>query len=141
MKRREDVLRYLTTVPLFSACTKKDLALLARHSEHLTVPAGTRMTTEGRVGYEFYVILDGKASVERDGREVNILGPGDFFGELSLLDRAPRNATVTAVTDVETVMLGQREFSAALDLVPSLAHKLLIGLARRIHTIEDQRVN
>jgi CRP-like cAMP-binding protein len=99
------------------------------------------MTTEGRVGYEFYVILDGKASVERDGREVNILGPGDFFGELSLLDRAPRNATVTAVTDVETVMLGQREFSAALDLVPSLAHKLLIGLARRIHTIEDQRVN
>lgn len=141
MKRREDVVGYLTKVPLFSACSKKDLALIARHSERLTMAPGTAMTKEGRVGYEFFVILEGKVAVERNGKKLNTLGPGDFFGELSLLHRAPRNATVTAVDNVEVLMLGQREFSALLDVVPSLAHKLLVGLARRIHETEAERVN
>jgi CRP/FNR family transcriptional regulator, cyclic AMP receptor protein len=99
------------------------------------------MTTEGRVGYEFYVIIDGKATVTRAGKQIAVLGAGDSFGELSLLDRAPRNATVTAETDVDTLILGQREFSALLDLVPTMAHKLLIGLARRIHDVDAQKVN
>ena len=141
MARREDLFQYLTKVPLFSACSKKDLALVAKHSEHVSIPAGTEMTKEGTVGYEFYVILEGKASVKRGRKQINVLGPGDFFGELSLLDRSPRNATVTAVTDIDAVVLGQREFSAALDLVPALAHKLLTGLARRIHAIDSHRVN
>ena len=141
MARRADVLGYLTNTPLFSACSKKDLALVARHSEHVTIPAGTQMTTEGRTGYEFYVIIDGKAAVTRDGKQVNILGPGDSFGELSLLDRAPRNATVTAETAIDAVILGQREFTALLDLVPTLAHKLLVGLARRIHQVDAASVN
>jgi CRP/FNR family transcriptional regulator, cyclic AMP receptor protein len=141
MARRDDVLAYLTKVPLFSAVSKKDLATVAKHSEHLTIRAGTEMTTEGRVGYEFYVIIDGKASVTRAGKEIAVLGPGDSFGELSLLDRAPRNATVTAVTDIDALILGQREFSALLDIIPTLAHKLLIGLARRIHDVDAQKVN
>ena len=141
MARREDVLGYLTRTPLFSACSKKDLALVSKHSEHLTIPAGTEMTTEGKVGYEFYVIVDGKATVSKSGKQVAVLGPGDSFGELSLLDRAPRNATVTADTSCEVVLLGQREFNALLDIVPTLAHKLLIGLARRIHEVDSQKVN
>ncbi len=141
MARRDDVLAYLTKVPLFSACSKKDLAMVAKHSEHLTVKAGTEMTTEGRVGYEFYVIIDGKATVTREGRQINVLGPGDSFGELSLLDRAPRNATVTAETEIDALILGQREFSALLDIVPTLAHKLLVGLARRTHAVDGQKVN
>ena len=141
MARREDVLGHLTRTPLFSACSKKDLTTVSKHSEHLKVPAGTEMTTEGKVGYEFYVIIDGKAKVTRKGRQVALLGPGDSFGELSLLDRAPRNATVTAETDLDVVLLGQREFNALLDIVPTLAHKLLIGLARRIHEVDGQKVN
>ena len=141
MARRDEILDHLTKVPLFSACSKKDLALVARHSEHLTVQAGTEMTTEGRVGYEFFVIIDGKATVTRGGKQVNVLGPGDSFGELSLLDRAPRNATVTAETDIDALILGQREFSGLLDIVPTLAHKLLVGLARRIHAMDAQKVN
>ena len=141
MKRREDVVAYLGRVPLFSACTKKDLQHIAKYSDRVQVPAGTKLTQEGRVGYEFYVILDGKVSVSRDGREVNTLGPGDAFGELALLDRAPRNATVEAVTEVDALVMGQREFTAALDVVPTLAHKLLVGLARRIHDIDAHAVN
>ncbi len=141
MKRREDVLAYLGNVPLFSACTKKDLQHIAKYSDRVKVPPGTKMTQEGRVGYEFYVILDGKASVIRNGSEVNTLGPGDAFGELALLDRAPRNATVEAVTEIDALVMGQREFSAALDVVPTLAHKLLTGLARRIHQIDAQSVH
>ena len=141
MARREDVLAYLTKVPLFSAVSKKDLATISKHSEHLTIKAGTEMTTEGRIGYEFYVIIDGKASVTRGGTQVAVLGPGDSFGELSLLDRAPRNATVTAETDIDAVILGQREFSALLDIIPTLAHKLLVGLARRIHDVDAHKVN
>lgn len=141
MARRDDVLTHLTKVPLFSACSKKDLALISKHSEHLKIPAGTEMTTEGRVGYEFYIIVDGKATVHRNGRKVNTLGAGDAFGELSLLDRAPRNATIKAETEVDAVVLGQREFSALLDIVPTLAHKLLVGLARRIHDMDAKQVN
>ena len=141
MARREDVLGYLTKTPLFSACSKKDLALVSKHSEHLKIPAGTEMTTEGRIGYEFYVIIDGKASVTKKGKQVALLGPGDSFGELSLLDRSPRNATVKAESDMDIVLLGQREFNALLDLVPTLAHKLLVGLARRIHEVDDEKVN
>lgn len=141
MSRRAEVLDYLAKVPLFSACSKKDLAFVARHSERVTLPAGTAVTKEGRVGYEFFVLLKGDASVTRGGTKLTTLGPGDFFGELSLLHRAPRNATVTTVGDAELLVLGQREFSALLDLVPSLAHKLLVGLARRIHETEAGRVN
>ncbi|MBW3614794.1 MAG: cyclic nucleotide-binding domain-containing protein [Actinobacteria bacterium] len=141
MKRREEVVDYLTQVPLFSACSKKDLALIARHSDRITMPAGTAITKEGRVGYEFFILLEGKASVERAGKKIATLGPGDFFGELSLLHRAPRNATVAAVGDVEVLVLGQREFSGLLEAVPSLAHKLLAGLARRIHDTEAGEAN
>ena len=141
MKRREDVLAYLAKSALFSACTKKDLQHIAKYSDRVHIPAGTKMTQEGRIGYEFYVILEGKASVSKGGKEVNVLGEGDSFGELALLDRAPRNATVEAATDVEALVMGQREFSAALDVVPTLAHKLLIGLARRIHEIDAKSLN
>ena len=141
MARREDVLGHLTRTPLFSACSKKDLALVSKHSEHLKIAAGTEMTTEGKVGYEFYVIIDGKATVTRQGKQVAVLGAGDSFGELSLLDRSPRNATVKAESDMDIVLLGQREFNALLDLIPTLAHKLLVGLARRIHEVDNEKVN
>lgn len=139
--RRSDLTEKLSRVPLFSACSKKDLDHLARYSERVNVPAGTAMMQEGRIGYEFYIIIEGKAAVIKKGKEVAVLGPGNFFGELALLDRAPRNATVTATTDVDAILLGQREFSAALDLVPTLAHKLLVGLARRIHETDTGSVN
>ena len=130
----------LGTVPLFSACSKKDLQLLSKRTERVHVPPGKVLVREGAAGAEFFVILDGEAEVTRHGRRVAILGPGDFFGDLALLDRAPRNATVTAKTDAELAVLGQREFAAMIDEVPGFAHKLLSGLAHRLREFDAKTV-
>ncbi len=133
MKRQEDsFVAHLAKVPLFAACTTKDLKLVAKRAEDISVPAGKVLVSEGDTGTEFFVILEGEAKVTRHGQEVAKLAPGAFFGDLALLDRAPRNAAVVAETDVELAVLGQREFSALIDEVPGFAHKLLAGLARRL---------
>jgi CRP-like cAMP-binding protein len=131
---------HLAEVPLFSACSKKDLQQVARRAEDVRVETGKVLVNEGSAGAEFFVIVEGNAKVTRHGQEVATLGPGDFFGDLALLDRAPRNATITAATPMELVVLGQREFSALIDEVPGFAHKLLAGLARRLRAYDAQTV-
>jgi CRP-like cAMP-binding protein len=121
---------------MFSACSRRDLQLIARHAENITVPAGKVLMQEGRNGDEFFIVANGKAAVTRNGREVAVLGAGDCFGELALLDRAPRNATVTATTDLEVFILGRREFNGLLAEVPTLSHKLMVGMARRLHELD-----
>lgn len=138
---KQDYLEHLADVPLFAACSKKDLKLLARRAENVTVGAGTELVREGRPGHEFFVIADGRATVRRKNRKLASLQKGDFFGELALLDRAPRNATVVADTDMELFVLGQREFAGVIDEVPGLAHKLLAGMARRLREADAQRVH
>jgi CRP-like cAMP-binding protein len=130
----------LAEVPLFSACSKKDLQLLSKRTERVHVPPGKVLVREGAAGAEFFVILAGEAEVSRHGRGVATLGPGDFFGDLALLDRAPRNATVTAKTEMELAVLGQREFAAMIDEVPGFAHKLLSGLAHRLREFDAKTV-
>jgi CRP/FNR family transcriptional regulator, cyclic AMP receptor protein len=138
MAKHDTFTDHLAQVPLFSACSKKDLQAVAKRAEDVNVEAGKVLVSEGAAGAEFFVILDGQAAVSRHGQEVATLGPGDFFGDLALLDRAPRNATITAKTPMELVVLGQREFSALIDEVPGFAHKLLAGLARRLRAFDAQ---
>ena len=131
MARSDPFVDTLATVPLFSACSKKELQMVAKSADHVTVPPGNVVVTEGAAGTEFFVILDGRAHVERHGREVASLGPGSFFGDLALLDRAPRNASVIADTELEVARVGQRAFDALLEQ-PGFSKKLLAGLARRL---------
>ena len=131
---------HLAEVPLFSACTRKDLSVVARRAEDVHVGQGKVLVTEGAAGTQFFVIIEGTARVERHGRKVAELGPGGFFGDLALLDRAPRNATVVAQTPMELVVLGQREFSGLIDDVPGFARKLLAGLARRLREHDAKTV-
>jgi CRP/FNR family cyclic AMP-dependent transcriptional regulator len=138
MAKRDEFTEHLATVPLFSACSKKDLQAVAKRAEDVKVDVGKVLVSEGAAGAEFFVILDGTAKVSRHGHDVAALGPGDFFGDLALLDRAPRNATITATSPMELVVLGQREFSALIDDVPGFAHKLLAGLARRLRAYDAQ---
>lgn len=137
---KRDYLDHLAEVPLFAVCGKNDLRLIARRAENVTVRKGKELVTEGKPGHEFFVIAGGTATVKRKGKRVAALKKGDYFGELALLDRAPRNATVVADTDMELFVLGQREFSGLLDEVPGLAHKLLTGMARRLRDADAKTV-
>jgi CRP/FNR family transcriptional regulator, cyclic AMP receptor protein len=138
MARRDAFTEHLASVPLFSACSKKELALVAKRAEDVSVEPGKVLVREGAAGDQFFVIVEGTAEVSRHGQNVAELGPGAFFGDLALLDRAPRNATVTAVTPMELVILGQREFAGIIDEVPGFAHKLLAGLAHRLRQYDAQ---
>ena len=140
MAKRDSFMDVLASVPLFSACSTKDLGLVAKRGEDVKVDAGKVLVSEGAAGAEFFVIIEGTASVTRHGQEVAKLGAGAFFGDLALLDRAPRNATIMAETPMELVVLGQREFSALIDDVPGFAHKLLAGLARRLRENDAKTV-
>jgi CRP-like cAMP-binding protein len=131
MARPDPFVETLATVPLFSACSKKELQMVAKAADHLTVAPGQVVVTEGAAGTEFFVILDGRARVERHGKEVASLAAGSFFGDLALLDRAPRNASVVADSELELAKIGQRAFDDLLDH-PGFSKKLLAGLARRL---------
>lgn len=133
MPRQKDTkLEHLSKVRLFSACTKKELELIGKASDEITVPEGKVLVEQGKPGFEFYLILGGEAVVKRNNKKIATLGPGGSFGELALLTRLPRNATVQAGSDMELLVLGQREFSGLLDEVPGMAHKLLASMAERL---------
>jgi CRP/FNR family cyclic AMP-dependent transcriptional regulator len=138
MRARSSYLDHLAQVPMFSACSKKDLQTIGRASDEVKVAQGKTLVTEGSPGHEFFLILEGSASVTRNGRKIATLGPGQYFGELALLDRGPRSATVTADTDLEVLVLGQREFAGVLDEVPGLARKLLAAMATRLREADTK---
>lgn len=118
--------------PLFEGLSRKQLADLARLSDDLEMPAGTVLCKEGSRGQEFFVIVDGEAEVSRAGKRIATLGPGDFFGEIALLERVNRTATVTAISPVRFFIVSDRAFQAVLDLDPTIERKVLRALARRV---------
>ena len=137
-RRTAQYLTSLAGVPLFSALSQRDLGRIARLGEEIEVEAGTRLVDEGATGDQFFVILRGRAKVTRRGRRVASLSTGESFGELSLLDRGPRTATVTAETRMELLVLGQRQFSGLLDDAPGFSRKLLAGMARRLREADSR---
>lgn len=136
MGKREQYNKHLAEVPMFSACTKKELGEVSRHVETIHYTEGQNLVTEGEKAEEFFVLVSGKAKVFRNGRELAVLGAGDWFGELALLDKAPRNATITAVTPVEVFVLSQRSFRGLLAEVPTISWRLMTGMARRLHELD-----
>ncbi len=130
----------LRGVQMFSACTDKELAQIARACDEIAVEADAVVVEEGTAGEGFYLIVTGEADVTRGGRSVATVGAGQYFGELSLLDEAPRNASVTARTAMTLLRLRRREFSAVLDSWPGVAHKLLQQMARRLRQADEQAV-
>ena len=131
----------LRGVQMFSACTDKELAQIARACDELVVEDGAVIVEEGAAGEDFFLVGTGEAVVVRGGRTVATLGSGQYFGELSLLDDAPRNATVSAVTAMTLIRLRRREFSAVLDSWPGVAHKLLQQMARRLREADEQSIS
>ena len=122
----------LVTVPLFAACSKRDCEIIARHALLVDVPAGMDVVEEDTPGDAFFFVVEGQATVRRSKRRVATLGPGAYFGELALLDPAPRDATVTADTPMTLGVLGARSFRSLIRELPALNEKLLRGLVRRL---------
>ena len=131
MTKRSDIANRLSDVKLFKHCTKGDLRIVARHAEITTAAEGSTVIRQGDHGDAFFLLLSGRATIERDGVTVGQLGPGDWFGELALLDPAPRAATITVQSDAELAVLGTRMFRVLLRELPALATALLASLARQ----------
>jgi CRP-like cAMP-binding protein len=121
---------------MFTACNKKELGRLAAVAQERRVPSGTVLTKEGEPGDEFFVVAEGMAEASIKGRKVGTIPAGSFFGELSLLDRGPRTATVTAELPTRLVVIAARDFDKVLDEVPSIALKIMRGLATRIRSAD-----
>lgn len=129
----------LANVPLFSTCTKRELARIASLVEEVDAPTGKMLVRQGDPGRECFVIAEGKAKASIRGKLSIVLGPGSFFGEMSLLDQGPRSATVTAETDMRLLVLGSREFSSLVNEVPVVAVRMMRGLAERLRQAERQQ--
>jgi CRP-like cAMP-binding protein len=122
----------LKSIWLFSSCTGSELRKIRSSLDEIEVPRGKVLVEEGRIGLEFFLIVTGKAAVTRNGKKVATLGPGDYFGELALLDRRPRSATVTSETDLDVLVLSQRQFNGLLQSVPTIGRKMLSAMAGRL---------
>lgn len=131
----------LRDIWMFSACSASQLRTIRRAIEEVVVPPGRVLCEEGSVGREFFFIVEGTAAVRRNGRKVATLGPGQYFGELSLLDRKPRSASVTSETEMTVLVLEQRRFNGLVDDMPALSHKLLVAMAERIRAADTRALN
>jgi len=132
---RQATVDRLKTVDQFEGCTRAQLQEVARLAEQVQVGEGEVLAKEGRIGREFFLILTGTVGVTQRGRRVNTLGPGDFFGELAALNPGPRNATVIALSDVDVLIIGPREFAAMAD-IPGFRDALLKSMASRLRTVD-----
>ena len=130
----------LGRVPLFSQCSKVELRQVAKLGTRVEVVAGTKLTSEGSAGRESFLLLEGEADCAVRGATVAVLGPGDFFGELSLIDGEPRSATITASSPLSVTVLSAGEFHDLLRAAPSIALKLLVTLAGRLRDAQASAV-
>ena len=129
--------RHLRSVPLFADLSRRELEVVGQAATDLELPAGRVLITEGSSGHEMFVVTDGTLDVTADGEHLAEIGPGEFVGEMALLTHCPRNATVTATTDVTVIHLDGRAFSAMLEKAPQIAVKMLPVVAGRVAGRED----
>ncbi len=138
MFNRSAYVTNLAEIPLFRACSKRELGDLARRAERVDASAGTVLVEEGAKAVEFFVITSGAAKVIRGGRTVAKLGPGDHFGELGVLADQRRSATVVATEDISLVVLARAEFLGAIAEIDTLSRKLLAGLAAQVIELDKK---
>lgn len=135
MAEREEMARtveLLGGIPLFASLTEKQLKVVAQTAQEKTIPAGGTVVRQGEKGIGLYIILDGEVVVERAGKKVATLRPGQFFGEMALIDEEPRTADVRAVTAVRCLLLARWEFWSVFADKPEVIRALLVETVRRL---------
>ncbi len=128
----------LKELPMFEECSERQLRSIARIARVFDAPAGTVITRVGEPGNEFYLILDGTVSVDLSVAKPVSLRPGEFFGEMSLLDGDPRSATVVTDTPVRLLVINRENFSVLRREVPDFTQILLVTLSRRVRQSEQR---
>jgi len=126
----------ISAVPLFAQCGRGDLQGLAALMDEVDVPAGYVLMRQGDIGREMFVVASGRVIVERDGQQINDLGPGGVIGEMALVSEAPRSATVRAVEPTRLFVAGHREFHSLMDAHPTIRMRVLEGMASKIRSLE-----
>jgi CRP/FNR family transcriptional regulator, cyclic AMP receptor protein len=134
--RADTKVELIRNLPLFELCSKRDLRRIAALAVERGVPDGTELIREGEPGTEFFVVVDGEIDVRRKGRRVARLGPGSYVGEIALLSRSPRTATVVAATPLRVLTIAGRDFVQLLDTMPELWLKVARTLADRVEADE-----
>jgi len=129
---KDDRIGALERISLFEGLSKRELGFLAQQVTEVVVAEGTELVTQGELGREAIVLMEGSAVVRRNSRKIAELGPGDVFGEMSLINRVPRNATVTASSPLTVLVMDAREFSSVISANQRLAVKLLKTVATRL---------
>lgn len=126
----------LAGVPLFGGCSRKELREVSRLAEVVDVPAEHLLIRQDDIGREFFILVSGSAQIVRNGQVIGELAPGDFAGELALIDRAPRAATVVTTSASQVLVFGQREFSSVLALCPNVDRRLLERVVAQLRQAE-----
>ena len=138
MARTTDpVLEKLASVDLFEGLSGADLRRIREAGKELRFEAGSDLAVQGREGGRFFLILDGEVEIALAGRTARVMGPGEYLGELSLIDGAPRSASATARTAVQTWSLASFAFRPLLRQYPAMAEKVMLLLCRRLRAAED----
>lgn len=136
MARSDKKLELLAGVPLFAKLNRRGLERLGQLADQIDLPAGKVLTRQGERGEEFFVIVDGRVRVERDGKLLAVLGSAQFIGEIALIDEGPRTATATCETDCRLILLGHREFHSLLREQPEIELTILRTLAERVRRLD-----
>src|SRR4029453_12622387 len=119
-------------VPLFAKLSGSCLKEVAGLADEIDLPEGKALTTEGERGREFFVLLDGQAEVRQGEKQIATLGKGDFLGEISLVTKLPRTATVTTTSPVRALVITDRDFSSLLRRSPAVGQGVLEALGERL---------
>lgn len=141
MAKRDAKIELLRSVSLFSGMGRRELEDVAKLMDEVDVPAGKVLMKQGEPGHEMFVILKGKVLVERNGKKLDERGPGAALGEVALLSKGPRTATVTALEDSTLLYAGHREFHSLMDAHPSVRLCILDGLATKIRALDEASVH
>jgi CRP/FNR family cyclic AMP-dependent transcriptional regulator len=130
--RRNQKVEVIKRAPLFAGLSKRELQRVAAIADEIDFREGKELTRQGKPAREFFVLLEGSADVSKDGRRINQLRDGDFFGEIALVSRSPRTATVTATSPVLALVITDRSFRRLLEDSPQTQLKVLEALAERL---------
>jgi CRP/FNR family transcriptional regulator, cyclic AMP receptor protein len=132
LRSRDSKVELISKVPLFAGCSKKELRTVAMIADYIDFREGKELIREGAIGREFFVLVEGTAEVRRKGKRIDTLVAGDFFGEMALITRQPRNATVTTSSPVRALVVTETNFRRLLREQPQISLKVLEAVAARV---------